>query len=186
MTKAMTKYQLDHFKEKVRRQFDPLIDDQELLVKQYKTQATDKAVAKLSKKIGADKIIKAFEDAEKRLEEIRATALTFFTKKKPEEAELSYKFRNSGSSYRDDKLTLSDCKDELRQWASNLTEKEIERRPEGARLRQLKDLKQKALDTVMEAGTPDSLALALDKVSNKIGLSWNTDLTALPNIKNEN
>ena len=91
MSKSMTKYQLDHFKEKVRRQFDPLIDDQELLVKQYKTQATDKAVAKLSKKIGADKIIKAFEDAEKRLEEIRATALTFFTKKKPEEAELSYK-----------------------------------------------------------------------------------------------
>src|SRR5210317_877504 len=163
MTKTMTKYQLDHFKQKVRRQFDPLIDDQELLVKQYKTQATDKAVAKLSKKIGADKIIKAFEDAE-----------------------LSYKFKNGGSSYRDDKLTLSDCKDELRQWASNLTEKEIERRPEGARLRQLKDLKQKALDTVMEAGTPDSLALALDKVSNKIGLSWNTELTALPNIKNEN
>ena len=38
----------------------------------------------------------------------------------------------------------------------------------------------------MEAGTPDSLAIALDKVSKKIGLSWNTELTALPNIKNEN
>jgi len=69
---------------------------------------------------------------------------------------------------------------------SNQAEKEIERRPEGARLRQLKELEQKALDTVMEAGTPDSLAIALNEVSKKIGLSWNQDLTALPNIKNEN
>jgi len=70
MSKSMTKYQLDHFRDKVKRQFNPLIEDQELLVKQYKTQATDKAVAKLSKKIGADKIIKAFEDAEKRQEDL--------------------------------------------------------------------------------------------------------------------
>ena len=54
MSKTMTKYQLDHFKDKVKRQFEPLISDQELLVRQYKTEATDKAVSKLSKKIGAD------------------------------------------------------------------------------------------------------------------------------------
>ena len=51
MTKAMTKYQLEHFQSKVRRQFRPLIEDQELLVKQFKTKATDVAVAKLSKKL---------------------------------------------------------------------------------------------------------------------------------------
>ena len=45
----MTKYQLEHFKRKVDRQFNPLIEEQELLVKQYKTEATDKAVDKLSK-----------------------------------------------------------------------------------------------------------------------------------------
>ena len=55
---TMTKYQLDHFKDKVDRQFNPMIQEQELLVKQYKTEATDKAVEKLSKKIGADIIIK--------------------------------------------------------------------------------------------------------------------------------
>ena len=65
MTKTMTKYQLDHFERKVRRQFDPLIEDQELLVKQFKAKATDVAVAKLSKKIGADKIINKFRQAEK-------------------------------------------------------------------------------------------------------------------------
>jgi hypothetical protein len=186
MTRSMTKYQLEHFKSKVRRQFEPLIEDQELLVKQFKAKATDVAVAKLSKKIGADKIIKAFAEAEKKLEEARATAITFFEKKKPQDAELDYSFRRKKDSYSDSKLSLSDCEDQLRTWASNQAEKELERRPEGARLRQLKELEQKALDTVMEAGTPDSLAIALNEVSKKIGLSWNQDLTALPNIKNEN
>tara|TARA_R110001583_G_scaffold34025_1_gene114690 strand:- start:632 stop:1177 length:546 start_codon:yes stop_codon:yes gene_type:complete len=180
MTKAMTKYQLDHFRDKVRRQFNPLIRDQELLVKQFKTEATDKAVDKLSKKIGADTIIKKFREAETMLEEARATALTFFEKKKPKDQELDYKF-TSRSSYRDE-LTLQDCHDQLREWASRLAEREIEKRPEGAKLRQLKELETKALDTVMEAGTPDSLAIALDQVSKKIGLSWDQDLKALPSI----
>ena len=65
MSKTMTKYQLEHFKDKVDRQFNPMIKDQELLVKQFKTEATDKAVSKLSKKIGADKIINKFREAEK-------------------------------------------------------------------------------------------------------------------------
>jgi len=30
------------------------------------------------------------------------------------------------------------------------------------------------------------LAIALDKVSQKIGLRWDTDLVALPNVKKEN
>ena len=182
MSKTMTKYQLEHFKDKVNRQFEPLIRDQELLVKQFKTEATDKAVEKLSKKIGADTIIKKFAEAEKRLEEARATALTFFEKKKPKDQELNYKFREQGSRYAD-RLELSDCQDQLREWASDLAQREIEKRPEGAKLRQLKELKQKAKDVVMESGTPDSLAIALDKVSQKIGLRWNQDLTALPNFK---
>ena len=81
MSKTMTKYQLDHFRDKVKRQFNPMIDEQELLVKQYKTEATDKAVSKLSKKIGADKIIDKFRQAEKMLDEARATAKTFFEKR---------------------------------------------------------------------------------------------------------
>ena len=182
MSKTMTKYQLDHFKDKVKRQFNPMIDEQELLVKQFKTEATDKAVEKLSKKIGADTIIKKFAEAEKKLEEARATALTFFEKKKPKDQELHYKFTER-NSYRSDELTLSDCEDQLRDWASELAQREIERRPEGLKLKQLKDLKTKALDVVMESGTPDTLAIALDNVSKKIGLRWNQDLQALPNFK---
>ena len=181
MSKTMTKYQLDHFRDKVKRQFNPMIEEQELLVKQFKTEATDKAVDKLSKKMGADKIIAKFRQAEKMLEDARATALTFFEKKKPKDQELNYSFRNS--SRHSDEITLRDCEEQLRDWASTLAEREIERRPEGAKLKQLKDLKTKALDVVMESGTPDSLAIALDKVSQKIGLRWNQDLTALPNFK---
>jgi hypothetical protein len=182
MSKTMTKYQLDHFKDKVKRQFNPMIDEQELLVKQFKTEATDKAVAKLSKKIGAEKIINKFREAEKMLADARATALTFFEKKKPKDQELHYKFTER-NSYRSDELTLEDCEDQLRSWAQTLAEREIERRPEGAKLKQLKELKQKAIDVVMESGTPDTLAISLDKVSQKIGLRWNQDLTALPNFK---
>ena len=178
----MTKYQLDHFRDKVKRQFNPMIDEQELLVKQYKTEATDKAVSKLSKKIGADTIIDKFKQAEKMLAEARATAMTFFEKKKPKDQELHYKFTER-NSYRSDELSLSDCEDQLRTWASELAEREIEKRPEGAKLRQLKELKTKALDVVMESGTPDALAIALDQVSKKIGLTWNTDVQALPNFK---
>jgi len=177
----MTKYQLEHFKDKVNRQFEPLIRDQELLVKQFKTEATDKAVSKLSKKIGAEKIINKFREAEKKLAEAQATALTFFNKKKPKDQELQYNFRRG--SHNSDDITLRDCEDQLREWASDLAQREIEKRPEGAKLRQLKELKQKAKDVVMESGTPDSLAIALDKVSQKIGLRWNQDLTALPNFK---
>ena len=184
MSKSMTKYQLDHFRDKVKRQFNPMIQDQELLVKQFKTEATDKAVEKLSKKIGADTIIDKFAKAEKMLSEARATALTFFEKKKPKDQELEYKFTRAGinSSYSDD-ITLADCEDQLRSWASTLAEREIEKRPEGAKLRQLKELKTKALDVVMESGTPDTLAIALDQVSKKIGLTWNTDVQALPNFR---
>ncbi len=180
----MTKYQLEHFKDKVNRQFEPLINDQELLVKQFKTEATDKAVSKLSKKIGADTIIEKFAKAEKMLDEARATALTFFEKKKPKDQELNYEFRrHRGNSIRDNELSLRDCEDQLREWASDLAQREIEKRPEGLKLRQLKELKQKAKDVVMESGTPDALAIALDNVSKKIGLRWNQDLQALPNFK---
>ena len=182
MSKTMTKYQLDHFRDKVKRQFNPMIDEQELLVKQFKTEATDKAVSKLSKKIGADTIINKFREAETMLKEARATALTFFEKKKPKDQELDYKF-TSRNSYRSDEITLADCEDQLRTWASELAQREIERRPEGLKLRQLKDLKVKALDVVMESGTPDTLAIALNEVSKKIGLTWNTDVQALPNFK---
>jgi hypothetical protein len=68
MPKTMTKYQLDHFKSKVRRNFNPLIEEQELLVKQYRAEATEKIVGKLSKKMGADKILNEFKKGRSSIE----------------------------------------------------------------------------------------------------------------------
>ena len=41
MSKTMTKYQLDHFRDKVKRQFNPMIEEAELLVKQFLTNGAD-------------------------------------------------------------------------------------------------------------------------------------------------
>ena len=175
---TMQKWQMEHFEDKVKRQFNPLIEDQELLIRQYKTDATNKAVDKLAKKMGADKIINDFRKAEKMLADARASAITFFDKKKPKDKELDYSFRNNAS----DRLSLNYCEEQLRDWASNLVDKEIEKRPEGSKLRTLKELKLKALDTIKECGSPEALAIALNQVSKKIGLSWEQDLKALPSI----
>jgi hypothetical protein len=180
MSKTMTKYQLDHFKSKVRRQFDPLVEEQELLVKQYRTEATNKVVGKLAKKMGADKILDQFRKAEILLKKARDDAKTFFEKKAKTQnkKELNYNFTD-----RDEKITLADCEEQLRDWAKMLVDREIERRPEGHKLKQLRDLKTQAIDTVMEAGTPEVLIISLNQVSKKIGMQWNTDIKALPNVQ---
>ena len=181
MSKTMTKYQLDHFKSKVRRQFDPLIDEHELLVKQYRTEATNKVVGKLAKKMGADKIMDQFRKAETFMKKARDDATPFFEKKAKTQdgtKELDYKFTD-----RSEEITLADCEEQLRDWAKTLVDREIERRPEGHKLKQLRDLKTKAIDTVMEAGTPEILIISLNQVSKKIGMQWNTDIKALPNVQ---
>ena len=96
MPKTMTKYQLDHFKAKVRRNFNPLIEEQELLVKQYRTEATEKIVGKLAKKMGADKILNEFRKAEAQLKAVQDKARTFF-KKKAEQIQDKKKDFNSSS-----------------------------------------------------------------------------------------
>ena len=92
MAKTMTKYQLDHFKSKVRRNFNPLIEEQELLVKQYRADATEKIVGKLAKKMGADKILNEFKKAEANLLKIQDKARTFFKKKAEQNGERKKEF----------------------------------------------------------------------------------------------
>ena len=174
----MTKYQLEHFENKVRRYFQPLIDEQELLVKQYRTEATNNVVKKLAKKMGADKILQQMREAEEFLKEARDNARTFFEKKAKQEK----KDWNSYRFDRDERLSLSDCEEQLREWAKELVDREIERRPEGAKLKDLKDLKQKAIDNVMESGTPDELKQSLNAVVKTIGLTWNVDTSKIKQI----
>jgi hypothetical protein len=178
MAKTMTKYQLDHFKEKVRRNFDPLIEEQELLVKQYRAEATEKIVGKLAKKMGADKILNEFRKAEAQLKAIQDKARTFFKKK----ANQDKKEINNYRFEKDEKLSLSDCEEQMKDWARELVDREIRRRPEGLKLKQLEELKRHSIDTVMESGTPDDLLKALDATTKKIGIAWVVDTSKIKQI----
>ena len=181
MAKTMTKYQLDHFKEKVRRNFNPLIEEQELLVKQYRAEATQKIVGKLAKKMGADKILNEFRKAEATLKAVRDKARTFFKKKaeqNPDKGFNSYRFD------RDEKLSLGDCEEQMKDWARELVDREIRRRPEGQQLKQLEDLKRHSIDQVMESGTPEDLIRALDNTTKKIGIAWVVDTSKIKQISN--
>jgi len=181
MTKTMTKYQLDHFKSKVGRNFDPLIEEQELLVKQYRAEATEKIVGKLAKKMGADKILNEFRKAEAQLEKIRDKARTFF-KKKVNQDESKRKEYNAYRFENRKDLSLEDCEEQMKKWARDLVDREIRRRPEGQKLKQLEDLKQKAIDTVMESGTPEELIRKLDQTTKKIGIAWIVDTSQIKQI----
>ena len=180
MAKTMTKYQLEHFKDKVKRNFNPLIEEQELLIKQFKTEATDKIVSKLAKKMGADKILNALEKAEKELQKAKAQAKTFFHKKAKKDEDgnknLSYRMRE------DEGASLKTCREQLREWAETLVDAELRRRPEGKKLKQLEDLKTRAIDTVMEAGTSEELIRQLDATTKKIGIAWVVDTSKIKQI----
>ena len=180
MAKTMTKYQLDHFRDKVKRHFNPLIEEQELLVKQYRTEATKKIVGRLAKKMGADKILTAFKNAEDQMKRVREDARTFFIKKAKSEDrkdKLAYNFRE-----KEERITLSDCEEQLRDWAKDLVDREIRRRPEGKMLNQLENVKTKALDTVMESGSSDDLIKALELCTKKIGITWVVDTSQIKQI----
>ena len=65
-------------------------------------------------------------------------ARTFF-KKKAEQSQDKKKDFNSYRFERDEKLALSDCEEQLKDWARDLVDREIRRRPEGLKLKQLEE-----------------------------------------------
>ena len=178
----MTKYQLEHFKDKVRRNFEPLIKEQELLVKQYRTEATKKIVGKLAKKMGADKILDNLRKAEAQLKQAQDDAKTFFKKKadKNKKEINNYRFDNDSKN-----LFVEDCEEQLREWARELVDAEIRRRPEGAKLKQLEQLRLHSIDTVMESGTPEDLIRQLDATTKKIGIAWVVDTSKIKQIASQ-
>jgi hypothetical protein len=173
----MPKYKVEHYESKIRRHFNPLIEEQELLVKQFKTDATKRIVGKLSKKMGADKILNAFKIAEEQMKKAQQDAKTFFTKKakQDEKKTLTYDMRS-------EEISLKDCEEQLREWAKSLVDRELRRRPEGAQLAQLEAVKQKAMDIVYENGDDLAIAKALDTCTKKIGITWVVDTSKIKQI----
>ena len=173
----MPKYKVEHYESKIRRHFNPLIEEQELLVKQFKTEATKRIVSKLSKKMGADKIMDAFRLAEEQMSKARRDAKTFFEKKAKQDDKKTLNY-----SMKDDELSLDDCKEQLRSWAKELVNRELRRRPEGQQLSQLETLKQKSMDIVYENGDDQAIAKALDLCTKKIGITWVVDTSKIKQI----
>ena len=176
----MPKYKVEHYEGKIRRHFNPLIEEQELLVKQFKTDATKRIVGKLAKKMGADKIMDAFKKAEEQMKKAQQDAQTFFTKKakQDEKKTLTYDFRRTDK----EDLSLKDCEEQLRDWAKSLVDRELRRRPEGQQLAQLESVKQKAMDIVYENGDDLAIAKALDTCTKKIGITWVVDTSKIKQI----
>jgi hypothetical protein len=177
----MPKYKVEHYENKIKRHFDPLIEEQELLVKQYKTNTTDRIMSKLAKKMGADKILNALEKAEMQLERAQHQAKTFFIKKAKKDEDgnkdLTYDMERENKP-----ATLSMCREQLRKWAETLVDREIRTRPEGKQLAQLEALKQKSEDIVYENGDDLAIAKALDDCTKKIGITWVVDTSKIKQI----
>ena len=175
-----TKYQLEHLKKRINSEIDPLIDQAQLSVKSIVAELTENAELKLAKKIKADVVIKELEDAIANLEIKQRKAQTFFGKiKDPDlKGQLNYKFdKNDNDSYYRSSYSKgiepSDCRDQLREWAQYLAQKEAEKTPEGAKVKELKLYKQSAINSVFECGVPEQLNIVLEKVLNGVGIVWN-------------
>ena len=175
-----TKYQLEHLKKRINSEIDPLIEQAQLSVKSIVAELTETAELKLAKKIKADVVIKELEDAIANLEIKQRKAQTFFGKiKDPDlKGQLNYKFdKNDNDSYYRSSYSKgiepSDCRDQLREWAQYLAQKEAEKTPEGAKVKELKLYKQSAINSVFECGVPEQLNIVLEKVLNGVGIVWN-------------
>jgi hypothetical protein len=138
-------------------------------------------VGKLAKKMGADKLLSEFKKAEAQLKAVQDKARSFF-KKKASQSEDKKKEFNSYRFEREEKLSLEDCEEQLKDWARELVDREIRRRPEGLKLKQLEDLKTRAIDQVMESGTPEELIKQLDNTTKKIGIAWVVDTSKIKQL----
>ena len=183
MTKSTypTKYQLEHLKKRINQEIDPLIDQARLSVKSIIADLTEGAELKLAKKIKADVVIKELEKAIQEVEIKQRKAMTFFGKINNRDLKdnLSYKFKKSDRDnyYSNDRygrgITPEDCRDQIREWAQFLAEKEAEKTPEGKKVKELELYKQSAINSVFECGVPEQLNVVLEKVLSGVGIVWN-------------
>jgi hypothetical protein len=137
--KAMTKYQLEHFKTKVKTKFAPMIEEVDLSLRKIVADMTESAEKKLSDKIGATEIIKDLENNSNR-------------------------------------ISPEDCKEQIRNWAQKLAEREAEKTPIGKKKVKLLQLKEDAISDVMESGMPAELIEKLGQRLKVIGIAWNNNV----------
>ena len=181
--KTKTNYELEHFKNKVKNKFAPMIEEADLSLRKIVADLTESAEKKLSDKIGATQIIKDLEEAEADHIAAMKKARTFFTKNITAEQKenLDYKFRKDeklgfDSGYNTTKITPADCLEQIRSWAQKLAEREAEKTPIGKKKVELLKLKEDAISDVMESGMPSELIEKLGNRLKVIGITWNNNI----------
>ena len=185
-----TKYQLEHFKTKVKDKFAPMIEEVDLSLRKIVADMTESAEKKLSDKIGATEIINLLEDAETEHIKAMKKARTFFTKNLTAEQKenLDYKFKKDEKigfdSYNNNRITPEDCKEQIRSWAQKLAEREAEKTPIGKKKVKLLQLKEDAISDVMESGMPAELIEKLGQRLKVIGIAWNNNVKQISNNYN--
>ena len=183
----LRKWQRDHFISELNRNYDPLINAASLKVRALEAEAIEVAEKNLADKIGATPIIKELEDAIEMVKQKMSKAARFFrTSKQAQKKDVNYKFNEKKfelDGYGSNRIMNDDCWEQIREWAGDFARKQIEKTPEGKALKILEDNKRVSYKAIMEAGSPDSLKITLNKNLKKDGLSWEQEVKALPNNK---
>jgi hypothetical protein len=186
--KAMTKYQLEHFKNKVRDKFAPLIDEAQLTLRKTVADMTAAAEKKLSNKLNISDDIKQLKEMEEQIFQQKKKLATFFNRAATTDkmkSKLDYHFESRRLD-RDDirEITAERCEDQIRDWAQDLAEREAEKTKDGKKLVRLKKLKEDAISTVMESGMPGELIQNLNKHLSVIGITWHNNIKSIENNLN--
>ena len=186
--KAMTKYQLQHFKNKVHDKFEPLIDEANLALRKTVADMTASAEKKLADKLDITADIDELKEMEAQIFEKKKMLATFFNRSATTEkmkSKLDYHFE-SRKLDRDDirDITSERCLDQIRNWAQDLAEREAEKTKDGKKLVRLRQLKEDAISTVMESGLPSELIENLNKHFKVIGLTWHNNIKSIENNLN--
>jgi len=183
MTKTQypTKYQITKLEQRVDEELDPIIDMANLELKAVLTEETENAMAYLSKKIKADKVINNLQKAIETLEIAQRQAVTFFGKIKDSnlKEKLNYKFKDKkdrDNYYRSDNygrgITPEDCRDQLREFAEFIAQQKVENKPEGKKLKELKLYKKASKHKIWECGVPEQLQAQLSEIMAGVNIIW--------------
>ena len=180
-TQYPTKYQITKLEQRVDEELNPIIDMAELELKAVLTEETENAMAYLSKKIKADKVINNLQKAIETLEIAQRQAVTFFGKIKDSnlKEKLNYKFKDKkdrDNYYRSDNygrgITPEDCRDQLREFAEFIAQQKVENKPEGKKLKELKLYKKASKHKIWECGVPEQLQAQLSEIMAGVNIIW--------------
>ena len=181
--KELKLYQRDHFEQKVDKKLEPEIEREQLRIKTTVQNILNKGTKSFAKNIGATKVINTLQDAETKLREASRNAYIFFDQSARKDVAWSklkdYKFDRDDK----DKISVKDCQDQLEKWAEAQANQLAEKTPQGQRLAYLKAIKERARDMVKEASVPTDLIDQLTSLLKLGGVSWDSNIPALPRPK---